>query len=404
MKQWVALALIGLGLILLRLLWQFLTPLALALLLTYILNPIVNFVETRTRWPRIGAVLFVYLILILALLLAPLTVVPILIQQITGIALNIATVQQELIDWLIRLEPISVAGVVIEPTQWIDPIVEQAERNLVDLVPISVDLFFGVATTFVASILWLVFILVVSFYLVRDAEGIGRYLWQLVPPAYIDDASLLAHRINTIWNAFLRGQLLLSGIVGMAVTIALLILGVPNALLLGLLAGILEMLPNIGPVLSMIPAVLIALFSGSTNWEISNGLFAIIVVVTYFIIQQVENNYLVPRIIGGSVHLHPVVVLVGAIVGANLAGILGIFLAAPVLASIRVVAGYAYKKLLDDQLPTTPSHADDVESETIRQKVSAPPIPAGAETDPGGEVARPRRQEGPARRRRPPEA
>lgn len=384
-KQWVALGLIGLGLVILRLLWQFLTPLALALLLTYVLTPSVNFVQRRAEWPRVGATAFVYLILVLLLFLVPLTVVPTFVAQVAGIAVNLADIQAGLIAWVNSIGPFTIGGIIFEPAQWIDPILGELQRTLPNLVPTSVNLFFGVATSFVASLLWLVFILVISFYLVRDSAHVAAYLWGLVPPAYAEDAAILVHRINNIWNSFLRGQLVLSSIVGAVVAIALVILGVPNAFLLGLLAALLEMVPNIGPVLSMIPAVLIALFSGSVNWEISNGLFALIVVATYFLIQQVENNYLVPRIIGGSVHLHPAVVLVGAIVGASTAGILGIFLAAPVLASIRVVAGYAYAKLLD--LDSSAIGREPAAPERVGPPL-APPRAAGMPPSSEGPAAR----------------
>jgi len=103
----------------------------------------------------------------------------------------------------------------------------------------------------------------------------------------------------------------------------------------------------VGPVVSAIPAVALALLQGSSWLPIPPFWFAVLVAGIYTAVQQVENNYLVPRIIGGSVRLHPLVVLVGAIGGARMAGILGIFLAAPVLASARVLLSYIYAKLLD---------------------------------------------------------
>ena len=96
-----------------------------------------------------------------------------------------------------------------------------------------------------------------------------------------------------------------------------------------------------------IPAVLIAYFQGSAHLPLSNGWFALLVIGLYVVIQQFENNILVPRIIGRSLNLHPLVVIIGVIGGASLAGIMGIFLAAPILASLRIVGGYVYSKLLD---------------------------------------------------------
>jgi len=125
------------------------------------------------------------------------------------------------------------------------------------------------------------------------------------------------------------------------------IVGVRNALILGIIAGVLEIIPSIGPTIAAIPAVLIAYFQGSTYLSLSNGWFALLVIGLYVVIQQLENNILVPRIIGRSLNLHPLVVIIGAIAGASLAGILGMFLALPTLASLRVVGNYVYCKLLD---------------------------------------------------------
>ena len=124
----------------------------------------------------------------------------------------------------------------------------------------------------------------------------------------------------------------------------------PGALILGILAGTLEIVPNLGPTLAMIPAVIVALIQGSEVLRplgIDNVSFALITIAIYFIIQQLENNIVVPRVIGDSVNLHPVVVICGVVVGLNVGGILGAFLAAPVLASLRVIGGYIHAKLLD---------------------------------------------------------
>ncbi|MEZ4834436.1 MAG: AI-2E family transporter [Caldilineaceae bacterium] len=153
--------------------------------------------------------------------------------------------------------------------------------------------------------------------------------------------------MGNIWQAFFRGQLLLSTVVGVITGGILWLLGMPGALILGIIAGALEVIPNIGPVLAMIPAVIVALIQGSDLLQIGNLQFALLVVGVYFVIQQLENQLLVPRIIGDSVNLHPIVVLCGVVVGASVAGVLGAFLAAPVIASSRVVGSYVHAKLLD---------------------------------------------------------
>jgi predicted PurR-regulated permease PerM len=136
--------------------------------------------------------------------------------------------------------------------------------------------------------------------------------------------------------------LLLMLFVGSMAIIALLIIGVPFALVLGLVAGIFEALPFVGPILGAIPAVLVALLSdpGSAIW----------VAVSFFAIQQVENLILVPRISGRSVKLHPAMVMVVLVIGNQLAGFLGMLMAVPITAMIRDLFKYLYLRLLDNPL------------------------------------------------------
>ena len=170
-------------------------------------------------------------------------------------------------------------------------------------------------------------------------------------------------RINLTWRAFFRGQILLSISVGFVTFVTTALLGLPGALVLGILAGVLEVVPNLGPVLAAIPAVLLALIQGSRFLPLDNWVFALIVAGLYVLIQQVENNLLVPRIMGHSLDLHPMIVLIGVVVGTATAGILGAFLAAPLLASLKVLGMYAHAKLTDQvpfQKPVLPEAPDVV--------------------------------------------
>jgi predicted PurR-regulated permease PerM len=141
------------------------------------------------------------------------------------------------------------------------------------------------------------------------------------------------------------------------------VIGLPNALLLGLISGIAEFIPNVGAFLAAIPAVLIAFFQNDASWlgrQMSPFWFAIVVLGLYTLLQQIENLLLVPRVIGRSLNLHPMVVFIGAIAGASIAGILGILLAAPVMATARLIFLYIYQKLND--LPPFP---EEVEAKVV---------------------------------------
>jgi predicted PurR-regulated permease PerM len=156
----------------------------------------------------------------------------------------------------------------------------------------------------------------------------------------------LWNEIRSVWAAFFRGQFILGLLVGSIVGVGTAKLGVPGALVMGILAGLLEALPNIGPVLAAVPAVILALLQGSSVLDVSNLVFALIVGGFYFGVQQLENNIIVPRLIGQAVELPPVLVMAGVAVGASAGGILGAFLAVPIMATGRVVAQYTYNKLL----------------------------------------------------------
>ncbi len=138
-----------------------------------------------------------------------------------------------------------------------------------------------------------------------------------------------------------------------------LILGLPFALLMGIFAGLLEFFPSIGHGIWLVIASLLALILGSTWIPVPNWVFLIIVLSFHLIFTQFDLNYLIPRIIGRSVHLPPLVVIIGIIAGASFAGVLGVVLAAPTIASLRVLGGYLYARIFDlepfqDRLTTVP--------------------------------------------------
>jgi len=320
---------------------QIISPLAIAVILAYVLNPPVRFLTTRTRLSRTLAVVSVYLALLVILSLALVAFVPSLIQQVKSINVDF----QNIVEGVSRFfeQPLFIFGFYIDLLEVYQEVSGTLQSIVSPLASQTVSFLIGLASGFA----WLIFVLIVSFYLLKDLHKLGRSLNTLVPADYRDEIRRLGGEVNVIWNAFFRSQLVLCAVIGTIVGVTMRVVGVRNALILGIIAGVLEIVPNVGPTIAAIPAVLIAYFQGSTYLPLTNGWFALLVIGLYVVIQQLENNVLVPRIIGRSLNLHPLVVIIGAIAGASLAGILGIFLAAPILASLRVVGSYVHRKLLD---------------------------------------------------------
>jgi len=159
-------------------------------------------------------------------------------------------------------------------------------------------------------------------------------------------------KLGTIWNSFMRGELTLMLVVGTCVWVGNWLIGTPYAFALGVLAGLLEVIPSLGPLLAWIPAVFLALVFGSTRFIGMDPLvFALLVSLLYGLIQGLENQVLVPQILGDAVHLPPVVVLIGVVIFGDLFGILGILIATPTIATLAEVFDYLYGKILEGPPP-----------------------------------------------------
>lgn len=353
-RRWVVIGLVVAGAIFAYFIRDTLPILILAILVAYLLNPIVTLLTRRFKLPRILAAALTYVVLIAILIELGILITPNIARQVTslvgdldGLILRLLEVGKQipvLANWANELNAVEVAQQVREEA---GVLLEQSPRYIA-----------GAAS----SLLNIFIVLVLSFYLVKDADTFVERIRTVVPPAYHEDFDRIARELDVVWSGFLRGQVVLALIIGTITTIALMILGVRSALVLGILAGILEVVPTIGPIIAMIPAVLIAFFQGSTNWNIDPTIFALIVILVYFAIQQLENHIVVPNVLGASVNLPPVLILAGTIVGASLAGVLGIFLAAPVIATARLFFQFIFRKLfepLPDEPPSGPLTADN---------------------------------------------
>jgi len=320
-----------------------LPPLILAFLLAFILDPVVDFLEQRARIPRTGATALVFLVLIAAAVTAPVIAMPPVVRAVTSLNLDFVRIAAQLDRFF--SQPIQVL-------QWqldLRDVYREFQQGIRQFLAAVATGTVNVVFSFISTLFWVIFILLSSFYLTRDAHRIVAWLDNLAPASFREDFVRLRHKITEVWNAFLRGQLLLGLLIAVITTVVNTAIGLPNALALGLLAGVLEFIPNIGPTIAAIPAILIALFQGSYWLPLSNFWFAVLVAGVYVLIQQVEANLLIPRIMGRSLNLHPLVVLVAVILGGSLAGILGVLIAAPTVATLRVLADYIYRRLTDQE-------------------------------------------------------
>jgi predicted PurR-regulated permease PerM len=347
------------------------TSLALTVVFAYLLSPLVGFFEHRLyglhhyESRRTLAVLMTWLVLFGLMGIVVGLIVPATLSQLRQFAEDVPSLvestQQDLEEFL--SQPITIGDFTIVPWEELQGVVPFGDGTtsssdngtFSDTLQSTLLSVSDSALTFVGGAVSLVvstfLMLVMMFYLMRDGPIFIDYFVRGTPESYRGDVLRLFHELGLIWNAYLRGQILLGVAVGSATYVATLILGLPQSLLLAILAGFLEFIPNLGPTLSAIPAVMFALTTPSSTIGLDAGIgFALATIAAYMAIQQLEAIFLVPRILGNSLDLHPVVVLIAILIGSNLAGLLGVILAAPIVATLRLFGRYIRGKLFDEEL------------------------------------------------------
>ena len=187
----------------------------------------------------------------------------------------------------------------------------------------------------------------VAMYLNADSRRMHTGLVSNIPSGYERDGLMMMRAQKRVWRGYLYGQLVNSLITGFLVFVVLWAVGLPGAFLAGAIMVVLNMIPTFGPILAAIPGVLAALISGSTRWpELENYWFALIVAGIYVLVVQLQANIIAPRVMGTAVRLRPAVVLIGLLVGFQVGGLLGSLLAVPIIASIRDIGVYVWRKLI----------------------------------------------------------
>ena len=368
------------------LVWVFrglLQQVVLAVLLAYLLHPLISFIDRRTPLNRVSVVLLVYLALAL-LVVAIFSLVGVTtFQQAVDLSGRLpgwfddAVAQLQLfvtqLPDTLTLGPLElpVASILPQLPAW-DEVLGQAFGYIQPIFSRGGSLAASVVTGTVAVLGQIMLIFIISIYIANDIPRVGGRIANVAQkPGYRRDAERLTSSINQVWAAYMRGQALLALVIFVLVSVVLGALGVDNALGLGLLSGAMEFLPLLGPFVGVGAAVLVAFFQNSQSFGMTPLQFALAVAVAMILIQQIENTLLVPRIVGGALNLHPLLVLVSVIMGASLAGLLGAILAAPVVASLRILADYAWHKMLD--LPPFPDQGASQERVNQSEETDSPP-------------------------------
>ena len=314
--------------------------LVIAAFVAYLINPAVDYLSKRMIMTRTAAVNFVYFSSLILLVGVPSTLAPIFYDEAQIVIQDLLNLSNQISTTL--SQPVRIFGLVFHLEEWAQSLNQVQGAFLTPLPEQALKLL---ETTSV-GVLWFVIILVSVHIFLSDWPNMRDKLFSFVQEPFRPEAEELYRRVRRIWMAYLRGQIVLMIIVGVVFTIAWLIMGIPGALVLGVIAGLFTLVPDVGPFIAVVIAAGVALLEGSTWIPLSNFWVAGILVFVYLVLINLKNFFLRPIIMGRSVHMNEALVLIAILIATILEGVLGALLVVPVLASVIVIAGYIQRRVL----------------------------------------------------------
>lgn len=314
--------------------------------MAYLISPAVAFLIEKTKLSRVSAVNIVYFTAIIFLVIVPIALTPIFFEEIQIVVKDLLDVTTEISKMLSR--PIQFAGMEFHFEQLGDSIGHLQDTFLTPLPEEALELL--EATTI--NVLWFLIILVSVYLFMIEWPRIKDWMINLAPEPYHNDMRELYKRLRNVWMAYLRGQIVLMIVVWIVFTIAWAIIGIPGALVLGLIAGLFTLVPDVGPTLAALIAVAVALLEGSSWIHLSdvpstnNLIVAGIVLVTYIVLINLKNALVRPIIMGRSLHMNEALIFIAILIATILAGIMGALLIVPLMASVSVIMEYLRRRVL----------------------------------------------------------
>jgi len=302
-----------------------LTPFVLAGVLAYLLNPLLKLLLKR-GFSRVAALIFIYLVVFLSVAVAVGFLIPRVIIELGRLAEFLpglfAQLQQMVLDFQEQYTQVQMPQAV---RQAIDDAVLSIQSQALGLIGRTAQSILGVFSAFFG----LIIAPILSFYLLKDVHGLRLGVQRLIPAADRESTFKLLGDVDKVLSGFVRGQLTVALLVGSLVAVALTFLQIRFAVILGIFAGITNIIPYFGPILGAIPILAVA--ATMSYMDVLRALIAVVV------IQQLESQVISPRVIGRSVGLHPLAVVFALLVGLELYGILGMIIAVPIAGIIRVL-------------------------------------------------------------------
>jgi predicted PurR-regulated permease PerM len=306
-------------------------PVFLALIVVYLLNPIVARLHARGL-PRVWGTLITYIVFLTIVVVALRFIIPMVANQVSSFVSTLPGLldraQEFLTDTARRL------GIQVRTTDILVSLTPQGQAGS------FISRIFSVTAGFVHALVVFVLGAVLGFYLLVDLPKVQRGAMALIPLGRREEIRSILDKIGRALGGYFRGQLLVAAFVGLASMLGLWIVGLPYWALVGAVAGLFNLIPLIGPFIGAIPALFIAFTTSESGgllhlepgWPLAIGAS-----LALLIVQQIDNHIISPNVMARTVKLHPITVLLGLLIGGTLAGLVGMLLTVPVIASAKII-------------------------------------------------------------------
>lgn len=309
-----------------------------SIIISYVLNPLVNYFEKKGIKRSFG-ILMVYIFILTIIVLIFITAVPKIVKELENLIELIPDYTNKAYDIFNKRYVKYIESIEKLPNGFkgINQIVFE---NLNNIEEYSLRYLRKVTSSIINIITGsfkLLIVPIISFYFIKDKEYFKKKLYMIIPKAYRRDTIRLSRDIDLVLSKFVRGQIIISIIVGLLTMVGLLIIKLDFAILIGLVVMVFEIIPYFGPLIGAVLTVIFGLLHSP-----SKAIWGLIILT---IVQQLESNVISPKIIGGSVGLHPVVVILVVIIGGSYFGVVGMLLAVPFSAILKIIVSFAIDKV-----------------------------------------------------------
>ena len=313
------------------------SSLVLGILLANLLHPIVALLTNKLHINSRLSAGIVFVSFITLIITGTRLAAPIVFKQINILANDFQAISEEMIDLQPALDEFLEINI---PLAEIIPELENEINQLLDPARL-----FRMLRSATDNLVWILVTFMTCFYLLLDHSKLINWIYQLTPQSMRNNLSDILGEINLVWKTYLRGQFFMMVLIGVLSGLGGFAVGLKNALVIGLIAGILELIPSLGPTIATIIAGTSAWTQGSITLNITNFWFMILVCSIFIIIQLLENTILIPRVMSKRMNIHPALVFIAIVSTLSLFGVLAGLIVIPVIGSLVVLVKYAYHHL-----------------------------------------------------------